>query len=79
LKIELHGDEATTFAYYFVPGINESFGTYQHRMRREADRWRMSFLRVVIRYHIQLQGNAGGVMKTVADVLSMPRPEPDGR
>lgn len=79
LKIELDGDEATTFAYYFVPGVNQSFGTYQHRMRREPDRWRMSYLRVVIRYHLQLEGNAAGVMKTVADVLSMPGPELDGR
>ncbi len=72
MKIELDGDEATTFAYYFVPGVNCSFGTYQHRMRRTADGWRMAYLRVVIRYHLNLQGGASGVMKTVRDVLALP-------
>jgi SnoaL-like domain len=72
MKIELEGDEATTFAYYFVPGVNQSFGTYQHRMRRTADGWRIAFLRVVIRYHLNLQGEASGVMKTVRDVMALP-------
>jgi hypothetical protein len=72
MKIELHGDEATTFAYYFVPGINSSFGTYQHRMRGVADGWRIAYLRVVIRYHLNLHGEASGVMKTVRDVREMP-------
>jgi SnoaL-like domain len=72
MKIELDGDEATTFAYFFVPGVDSAFGTYQHRMRRTADGWRIAYLRVVIRYHLQLQGRASGVRKTVRDVLTMP-------
>jgi hypothetical protein len=72
MKITLDGDEATTFAYYFVPGVDQSFGTYQHRMRRTADGWRIAHLRVVIRYHVNLQGKATGVMKTVGEVLALP-------
>ena len=41
-------------------------------MRRVADGWRIAYLRVVIRYHVHLQGEACGAMKTVRDVLAMP-------
>ena len=29
-------------------------GTYQHRCRRDADRWRFAFLRIVVRYRARL-------------------------
>ena len=56
MKIELLGDEATTLAYFFeILGNTQMLvGTYQHRMRREPDRWRIAYLRISIRYRAQV-------------------------
>lgn len=56
MQIELHGDEATTLAYFFeiVADNLVLVGTYQHRFRREPDRWRFAFLRIVVRYRARL-------------------------
>ena len=57
LQIELDGDEATTLAYFFEIISNDRvlMGTYQHRLRREADRWRFCFLRISTRYRSRLE------------------------
>lgn len=63
MQIDLNGDEAKTLAYFFEIVANNTvlIGTYQHRMRREADRWRFAFLRISVRYHAELTlGNVGG-------------------
>jgi len=64
LEIELHGDEATTLAYFFeiVDDSLVLIGTYQHRMRRQADRWRFAFLRISVRYRarIEVSGDVAG-------------------
>ncbi|HJN93303.1 MAG TPA: nuclear transport factor 2 family protein [Dehalococcoidia bacterium] len=56
MQIELDGDEATTLAYFFeiVADNLVLVGTYQHRLRRESDRWRFAFLRIVVRYRARL-------------------------
>ncbi|MDG2114922.1 MAG: nuclear transport factor 2 family protein, partial [Actinomycetota bacterium] len=56
MQIELDGDEATTLAYFFeiVDDDLVLIGTYQHRMRRESDRWRIAFLRISVRYRARL-------------------------
>lgn len=56
MQIDLKGDEATTLAYFFeiVADNLILIGTYQHRMRREADRWRFAFLRISIRYNARI-------------------------
>ncbi|MCZ6546373.1 MAG: nuclear transport factor 2 family protein [Chloroflexi bacterium] len=56
IQIELEGDEATTLAYFFeiVGDGLVLVGTYQHRLRREADRWRVAFVRIGIRYRARL-------------------------
>ena len=56
MQIDLQGDEATTLAYFFeiVADGLVLVGTYQHRFRREPDRWRSAFLRIVIRYRARL-------------------------
>jgi hypothetical protein len=57
MQIELHGDEATTLAYFFeiVDDDLVLIGTYQHRMRRRADRWAIAFLRISVRFRGRLQ------------------------
>jgi hypothetical protein len=56
MQIDLKGDEATTLAYFFeiVGDGLVLVGTYQHRCRRDADRWRFAFLRIVVRYRARL-------------------------
>ncbi|MDH4146162.1 MAG: nuclear transport factor 2 family protein [Acidimicrobiia bacterium] len=56
MQIDLQGDEAATLAYFFeiVDDNLVLIGTYQHRMRREADRWRFGFLRISVRYRGRL-------------------------
>lgn len=56
MQIEHLGDEATTLAYFFEIVANDTvlIGTYQHRLRREAERWRFAFLRITVRYHAKL-------------------------
>lgn len=64
MQIELDGDEATTLAYFFeiVDDSLVLIGTYQHRMRRQADRWRFAFLRISVRYRarIEVSGDVAG-------------------
>ncbi|MCC6434267.1 MAG: nuclear transport factor 2 family protein [Acidimicrobiales bacterium] len=57
MQIELAGDEATTLAYFFeiVDDDLVLIGTYQHRMRRDTDRWRIAVLHISVRYRARLQ------------------------
>jgi hypothetical protein len=57
MQIDLDGDEATTLAYFFeiVDDDLVLIGTYQHRFRREPDRWRFAFLRITVRYRARLE------------------------
>ncbi len=73
MQIELHGDEATTLAYFFeiVGDGLVLVGTYQHRCRREADRWRFAFLRIVIRYRARVStSDVGG--QSLETILAKP-------
>ena len=73
MQIDQAGDEATTLAYFFEILANTSvrIGTYQHRFRRDADRWRMAFLRISLRYRATLEvTNVGGM--ALADVRALP-------
>jgi len=73
MQIDLDGDEATTLAYFFEIVANNTvlIGTYQHRMRRESDRWRFAFLRISVRYHAQLAAeNVGG--QSLQEILAKP-------
>jgi hypothetical protein len=46
-------------------------GTYQHRFRRDPDRWRFAFLRISIRYRARLEAtDLGG--QSLNEVLSRP-------
>ena len=60
MQIELDGDQATTLAYFFeiVDDNLVLIGTYQHRMRREPDRWRFAFLRIAVRYRARIETDA---------------------
>ena len=62
MQIDVQGDEATTLAYFFEIVANKTvlIGTYQHRFRREADRWRFAFLRISVRYHAELAADKVG-------------------
>lgn len=73
MQIDLAGNEATTLAYFFEIVANNTvlIGTYQHRLRREADRWRFKFLRISVRYHAQLAvSEVGG--QSLTDILARP-------
>ena len=73
MQIDLQGDEATTLAYFFEIVANDRvlIGTYQHRFRREADRWRFHFLRIAIRYRARLEAtDVGG--QSLNDILARP-------
>jgi hypothetical protein len=72
MEIEFDGDEATTFAYFFEILGNEQvlIGTYQHRMRREADRWRIAYLRIAIRYRAKIEATDFGGL-SLAEVRGM--------
>jgi len=58
MQIEVDGDTATTLAYFFeiVDGLL-LIGTYQHRLRRDPDRWRFAFLRIAVRYRSRLESS----------------------
>ena len=62
MQIALDGDSATTLAYFFeiVDDNWVLIGTYQHRLRREADRWRFAFLRIAVRYRARLEAREVG-------------------
>ena len=70
MQIELDGDSATTLAYFFeiVDGLL-LIGTYQHRLRRDPDRWRFAFLRISIRYRSKLEAS-GLHGQTLAEVVA---------
>lgn len=73
MQIKLEGDEATTLAYFFEIVANDRvlIGTYQHRFRREADRWRFRVLRISIRYRAKLEASdIGG--QSLNDILARP-------
>jgi hypothetical protein len=59
MQIALDGDQATTLAYFFeiVDDNLVLIGTYQHRMRREAERWRFAFLRIAVRYRARIEAS----------------------
>jgi hypothetical protein len=72
MEIEFDGEEATTLAYFFeILGNSQILiGTYQHRLRREADRWRIAYLRIAIRYRAVIEAsNFGGL--SLAEVRGM--------
>jgi hypothetical protein len=73
MEIDLDGDEATTLAYFFeiLGNTQLLIGTYQHRMRREADRWRIAYMRIAIRYRAKLEASDFGGL-SLAEVRSMP-------
>ncbi len=60
MRIEVDGDEASTLGYFFeiVDDNLVLIGTYQHRLRREPDRWRFTFKRIVVRYRARLETTA---------------------
>ena len=73
MQIELDGDTATTLAYFFeiVDDTLVLIGTYQHRLRRDPDRWRFAFLRISIRYRARIE--AGEVRgQTLAGIVAKP-------
>jgi hypothetical protein len=72
MEIDLQGDEATTLAYFFeiLGNTQMLIGTYQHRFRREADRWRIAYLRIAIRYRAVIQASDFGGL-SLADVRAM--------
>ena len=79
LRVDLDGDQATTSAYFWeiVPGGERHIllvGTYQHRMRREPDRWRIAYLRITITMvgHLPWVGEFGA--HSIGEVLTMPLP-----
>lgn len=73
MQIDLKGDEATTLAYWFEIIRNDLvlIGTYQHRLRREADRWRFAFLRISVRYRAVLEATDFGG-QSLREVLAKP-------
>ena len=46
-------------------------GTYQHRFRREADRWRFAFLRISVRYRARLDASDFGG-QSLKEILARP-------
>jgi hypothetical protein len=71
MQIELDGDEATTLGYFFeiVDDNLVLIGTYQHRLRRDPDRWRFTFKRIAVRYRARLeaQGVTGRPLTGIVD------------
>lgn len=57
MQVALDGDGATTLAYFFeiVDDDLLLIGTYQHRMRRDHDRWRIAALRISIRFRGRIE------------------------
>ncbi len=73
MQIELDGDAATTLAYFFeiVDDSLVLIGTYQHRMRRDPDRWRFARLRISVRYQARLEvSKVGG--QPLGPILAKP-------
>jgi ketosteroid isomerase-like protein len=60
MRVDVDGDEAVTLGY-FLEIVDDDLvlvGTYQHRMRRQPDRWRIAFKRIVVRYRARLQATS---------------------
>jgi hypothetical protein len=73
MQIDLDGDEATTLAYFFeiVDDNLVLIGTYQHRLRRDPDRWRFAFLRISVRYRARIVAqDVGG--QSLAQIVAKP-------
>lgn len=72
MEIDLRGDEATTLAYFFeiLGNTQVLIGTYQHRFRRDPDRWRIAYLRIAIRYRAVIEASDFGGL-SLADVRAM--------
>ena len=75
MQIELDGDEAVTLGYFFEIVANDLvlIGAYQHRMRREADRWRIAFKRIAVRYKARIEAR-DVTGQTLRAVLAKPAP-----
>jgi hypothetical protein len=60
MRVEVDGDDAVTLGYFFeiVDDTLVLIGSYQHRMRREPDRWRIAFKRIVVRYRARLEAGS---------------------
>ena len=73
MRIEVEGDEASTLGYFFeiVDDNLVLIGTYQHRLRRESDRWRFTFKRIVVRYRARLE-TTGVKGSALTDVVARP-------
>ena len=73
MQVDLAGDEATTLPYFFEIVANDRMliGTYQHRLRREEDRWRFAFLRISVRYRARLEASEVGGQSLTA-ILAKP-------
>lgn len=74
MEIDLEGDEATTLAYFFeiLGNTQMLIGTYQHRFRRESDRWRIAYLRISIRYRATIEASDFGGL-SLAEVRALPK------
>jgi hypothetical protein len=74
MEIDLEGDEATTLAYFFeiLGNTQMLIGTYQHRFRREPDRWRIAYLRISIRYRATIEASDFGGL-SLAEVRALPK------
>ncbi len=72
MQIDLDGHAATTLAYFFeiVDGML-LIGTYQHRLRRDPDRWRFAVLRISIRYRSKLEAT-GLHGRSLAEIVAKP-------
>jgi hypothetical protein len=73
LTASVKREDSTPLAYFFEIVANNRVlsGTYQHRFRREADRWRFRFLRISIRYRARLEAtDVGG--QSLNDILARP-------
>jgi hypothetical protein len=73
MQIDLDGDQATTLAYFFeiVDDNLVLIGTYQHRMRRDPDRWRFAFLRISVRFRARIEASQPRG-RSLQDILAKP-------
>jgi hypothetical protein len=74
MEIDLDGDEATTLAYFFeiLGNTQMLIGTYQHRFRRDPDRWRIAYLRISIRFRATIEASDFGGL-SLAEVRALPK------
>jgi hypothetical protein len=73
MQITLEGDEATTLAYFFeiVDDNLVLIGTYQHRMRREPERWRFARLRISVRFRARIEASEQRG-RSLSDIIATP-------